>query len=207
MAETTDDDLARRVRDGDRVAFEQLVHRHLPSIHRYLSRLTGSADDADELTQETFLRLWQRAGSFRPGKARLTTWLHRIAHNLAVDGMRRHHRSGRVNGAATVAAPEADASEMPAGDPLSNQAGPAAGPAVLAGPEEQALQAQSRRLLDAALATLPESQRTALVLCQVQGLSNGEAAAVLGTTVRAVESLLARARRSLRAAVLESDGR
>lgn len=173
-----------QVRSGDRAAFERLVHRHLDSVHRYLVRLTPSAADADELAQETFLRLWQRASSYRPGQVRLTTWLHRIAHNLAVDRFRRRH--GEHTG---LAEPEALAE-----------------PDGAVTPDEQLALTRTGRLLDRAIAALPANQRAALILCQVQGFSNREAAGILGLSARGVESLIARARRSLRRTLEAADG-
>ncbi len=184
MDAADDDGLMAQVRSGDRAAFECLVHRHLDSVHRYLVRLTPSPADADELAQETFLRLWQRASSYRPGQVRLTTWLHRIAHNLAVDRFRRRH--GEHTG---LAEPEA----------LAELDG-----AVT--PDEQLALTRTGRLLDRAIAALPANQRAALILCQVQGFSNRETAGILGLSVRGVESLIARARRSLRRTLEAADG-
>lgn len=167
------------VQRRDQDAFRQLVARHLDSVHRYLMRMTYSSFDADDLSQETFLRLWQRAGSYRPGRVRLTTWLHTIAHNLAVDALRRRR-------------PEMDERLDP-------------GPDDAPGPEARLLAAESGRMLNAALAALPANQRAAVLLCQVQGFSNRDAAAIVGVSVRSLESLLARARRTLRHALL-ADG-
>jgi RNA polymerase sigma-70 factor, ECF subfamily len=167
-----DDELMALVVQRDEHAFGELVRRHLDAVHRYLLRLTGSPDDADDLAQETFLRLWQKAGSYRPGTVRLTTWLHRVAHNITVDNLRR-------------ARPE------PLDDPerlMDDQADPV----------RSAASSQLERRLDAAIAALPPSQRAALLLCQVQGFANRDAADIMGVSVRGLESLLARARRSLR---------
>ena len=172
MGEPSDDDLMKAVSSGDQAAFSRLVNRHLPALHRYLTHLAGSAADGDELSQEAFLRVWQSANSFQSGKARFTTWLHRIAHNLYIDEIRKRR---------TVDLPE---------DVVVIDEGP--------GPEQQALLGQERRVLLHALSELPEAQRSALLLCRVQGFSNQEAAAILDTGVRAVESLLARARQGLR---------
>jgi RNA polymerase sigma-70 factor (ECF subfamily) len=177
VAEADDDQLMALVQRQDQAAFGRLVHRHLDSVHRYLVRLTASAADADELAQEAFLRLWQRADSYRPGLVKLGTWLHRIAHNLAVDELRRRR-------------PQTDETELPAAPDQSN-------------PEHQAEATETGRRLDAALARLPEYQRAALLLCQVQGFSNREAAEILGVSVRGLESLIARARRGLREALLD----
>jgi len=187
--------LMARVQARDKAAFCRLVNRHLDSLHRYLTRLTRSTADADELAQETFLRLWQQAGSYRPGTVRLSTWLHRIAHNAAVDRLRR--RRGEAQTAPW------DGLHTAAGNRAS-ELGPAAEPALDApDPEALAAAAETGRLLERAIAALPPSQRAALLLCQVQGFSNREAAEILGQSARGVESLIARARRSLRAALME----
>jgi len=184
VEDVDDDTLMARVQARDQAAFGRLVDRHLDPLHGYLTRLTRSPADADELAQEAFLRLWQRADSYRPGTVRLTTWLHRIAHNAAVDRLRRRRgeTAARSDEGSAVAAEPVD----PAPDP-----------------EDLAAAAQTGRLLERAIAALPANQRAALLLCQVQGFSNREAADILGQSVRGVESLVARARRSLRAALME----
>lgn len=164
-----------RVLRGDREAFAILVTRHLDPVHRYLLRMTGSRADAEDLSQETFLRVWERAARYRPGTARFTTWLHRVAHNLAVDAMRRRPPD-------TVAL----ADDIEDGHPDPSRAAEAA---------------RTFHQLDRALGSLPPNQRAALLLCQVHGFSNREAGAILGVSPRALESLLARARRSLRETV------
>lgn len=172
------------VHERDQAAFGRLVSRHLTSVHRYLTRLTHSAADADELCQETFLRLWERAGSYRPGTVKLTTWLHRVAHNLAVDELRRRRPEREQP---EPARPEADGEAADA----------------TADPETLAASRETGERLQEAIGALPSNQRAALLLCQVQGFSNRDAAAVLGVSVRSLESLVARARRSLREALLE----
>lgn len=170
-----------QIRVHDAAAFAELVHRHLDPLHRYLFRLTGSADDAEDLAQETFLRVWQRSASYRPGVVRLTTWLHRIAHNLAVDAARRRQPEPLEDGVDADTALADDGA-----DPARSAAG-----------------AELERHLDQAIAMLPPNQRAALLLCQVQGFANRDAAAIMGVSVRGLESLLARARRSLRLAMTE----
>ncbi len=169
--------LLAAIASGDRSAFETLVGRHVDAIHAYLFRLTGSRADAEDVAQETFLRVWQKAGSYQPGRVKPTTWLHTIAHRLAIDGFRKK-RDVPLPG---EAAPE--------------QTDPQADPARQHDAVEQ------QRLLDAALRALPERQRAAVLLCQVQGFSNAQAAEILGVQVRALESLLARGRRALREAL------
>lgn len=151
---------------GDEQAFDRLLDRHLDPIHRYLLRQIGNAADADELSQETFLRLWTEAERFNPAKARFTTWLHRIAHNLMIDRLRRQR-------------PE---------DPVDEQA--------IEPPVDAAADAQWR-WLNQAMARLPDNQRAAVALVYLQGFSNKEAAVIMDIGVRALESLLARGKRSL----------
>lgn len=160
------------VAKGDSRAFDTLVRLHLDAIHAYLFRLTGSRADAEDLAQETFLRLWRKAGSYQPGRVKVSTWLHTIAHRLRIDALRRKRE---VLGQDSEALP----------DPLAD-------PAVQIDAQEQLA------LLEAAIAGLPERQRAAILLCQVQGFSNAEGARIMGVHIRALESLLARARRTLR---------
>lgn len=160
-----------RVQHQDRDAFAVLVERHLEPMHAFIQRMTRNTDDAEDLTQETFLRVWRNARSWQPGRVKFTTWLYRIARNLCVDAHRRRRDVADV-----------DVDTLP-----SDAANPAAAPA----------NAELRHALERGLAALPERQRTALLLCH-RGMSNRDAAAVLDVSVDALESLLARARRTLR---------
>lgn len=173
-----DERLLAAISRGDSAAFESLVRSHLDRIHAYLLRLTGSRTDAEDLAQETFLRVWQKAGHYQPGRVKVTTWLHTIAHRLAIDSFRKKREL-----------PEAQGLEMsdPLADPALRQAA-----------------AEQQRLLNLALSNLPERQRAAVLLCQVQGFSNTQAAEILGVKVRALESLLARGRKALRESLTQS---
>ena len=84
--------LLKRLRGGDPDAFSQLMNRLLPQIEQYVYRLTRSREVTDDAVQETFLRLWHSNASFDPAKAKLSTWLHRIAHNLCIDHFRKSAR-------------------------------------------------------------------------------------------------------------------
>jgi len=180
MIDATDEELMIRIGNGDRVAFGELVRRHLNRAVAVAQRVTGSRGDAEEIAQEAFLRVWTKAPSWRSAEgeyagARFTTWLHRVVVNLGIDRKRR---------------PAMSALEA-AGDPVD--------------PAESALRslekAQLSRRVAAAVAALPERQRAALALCFYEGLSNREAADILALSPGAVESLLVRARRSLREAL------
>jgi RNA polymerase sigma factor (sigma-70 family) len=168
----SDDLLMARVARGDPAACQTLVERHLSRIVAFAARTLGDPSAAEDVAQEVFTRVWMHAKRWRPGPARLTTWLHRIAFNLCMD------QASRQRGAALDDVPEL---------PDCRYDG-----ARIA--EDHDLQAH----VTAALRTLPESQRAAIILCHYQGFPNGEAAAVLGISVEALESLLARGRRALR---------
>lgn len=163
--------LIELVAGGDVRAYRQLVDRHLRGIHAFAHRMLGSRAEAEEVSQETFLRLWEHAGRYVPS-AKPSTWIYRIAHNLCVDRLRRRRET-----TSNVLPDELPASERPSGLFLERQVADA---------------------VQRALSELPARQRAAMGLVHYQGLSNAEAAEVLGVGVRALESLLARARRQLK---------
>lgn len=172
--QTADDDvLLARAGNGNQRAFQALVARHLNRSLSLARRMTGSATEAEDVTQEAFLRVWQKASAWRSGDARFSTWLYRVVVNLCLDRRRKK----------PLAPLEA------AGDPSD----PA--PSV----ELRLVEDQRIRIVTEALATLPERQRTALVLSYYEELSNAAAAEILGVSVSALESLLVRARKTLRA--------
>src|SRR5215813_9837758 len=165
MTDATDEDLMMRIGNGDRVAFGELVRRHLNRAVAIGQRVTGSRGDAEEIAQEAFLRVWTKAATWRSeGRsaegefrgARFTTWLYRVVVNLGIDRKRR---------------PAMSALEA-AGDP--------------ADPAESALRTMEKAQLSArvaaAVATLPECQRAALTLCFYEGFSNREVADILALT-------------------------
>ncbi|PWC44289.1 RNA polymerase sigma factor [Azospirillum sp. TSO22-1] len=174
-APDSDDALMGRVAAGDAAAFEDLAARHMRRAVALAQRLTGNASDADEIAQDAFLRVWQHAGRWEPGRARFATWLYRIVVNLAVDRKRRPGFQP-LDAAAELADERPDAVDLIA--------------------ERQTADRVGRALLE-----LPERQRAAVVLFHQEGLSQRQAAEVLGVGENAFESLLARARRALRTAL------
>lgn len=172
MRDDPDEALMLRVGAGDRAACRIMVDRHLAPVTALARRMLGNPADAEDVAQEVFLRVWTAAHKWRPGPAKVTTWLYRVTMNLCLDRLRKRPEL-----------PLEDVAEPP--DPRPDAA---AGIAR----EEVA------RRVAAALAALPERQRAAITLCHHQGLGNIEAAAVLGISVEALESLLARGRRALR---------
>src|SRR5262245_12558446 len=89
----SDETLMRRVGGGDGEACRTLVERHLGRVVAFAGRTLGNRADAEDVAQETFFRLWRKAGRWRPGEARLTTWLHRVALNLCLDRIARRRET------------------------------------------------------------------------------------------------------------------
>ena len=175
MKQETDSDeaLVRRAGLGDKAAAAQLVERHTRMIYASSYRMLGSAAAAEDAVQETFLRLWRHAGKWKPQGAKFETWLYRIAMNYCLDQLRKTKRE-----APEEAAPErADSGDR----------------------QDQKIFAAERRFaIDEALEKLPERQKLAITLCHYEEMSNIEAAEIMDVSVEALESLLARGRRSLR---------
>jgi len=173
--ERSDDALLIAYGRGDRRAARALTLRLTPWVLSYAARLTGDAAEAEDVAQEAMLRLWRVAPDWRTGEAKVTTWLYRVVTNLCTDRLRR--RRGR--GLDEVPEPEDDAP----------------------GVEVQMQQAARADALQAALDTLPERQRQAVVLRHLEGLSNPRIAEVMQISTEAVESLTARGKRALAGAL------
>lgn len=174
LDEPSDDELVAAVARGDEAACREIMARHLPRMIALARRMMGNQADAEEVAQEVFLRVWTHAERWEPGRARFSTWLHRVATNLCLDRLRKNR-----GGTEDIDAIPEPASEEP-------------------GPLRRLEQRELADRVEAALQALPERQRAAVVLSHYQGLTNIEAAETLGITIEAVESLLSRARRQLR---------
>ncbi|MCW1383125.1 RNA polymerase sigma factor [Novosphingobium sp. KCTC 2891] len=171
-ARMDDTALMAEVALGNADAFAELVDRHTAPLYRVAMRMLGDGHEAEDVVQDAFTRLWQQAPRWQPSGAGLVGWLHRVTMNLCFDRKRRFR---------VVTAPELPdmADEAPLADAL-----------IEAG--------QARSAVAAALADLPERYRAALVLCYYEGFSNALAADVLALNIKAMESLLFRARRQMR---------
>jgi len=177
LSELDDDALLVLYANGDREAARLLTLRLGPRVLGHARRLLGDAAEAEDVAQEAMLRLWRIAPEWRPGEAKVTTWLYRVTANLCTDRLRKA-RGGHTG---LDAAPE----------PEDDRPGPA-----------EAMQ-QSARMdaLQQALDALPERQRQAVVLRHIEGLGNPEIAGIMGIGTEAVESLTARGKRALAAAL------
>jgi len=166
-----DEDLVRRVGAGDEVAMQILIKRKLPRLVALAARMLGDRTEAEDVAQEAFVRIWRNASRWRPGGARFDTWIHRVALNLCYDRLRRRREWSGSD------LPEfADPGEDPNGGRLEDMS----------------------RGVERALQRIAPRQREAIVLTYYQEMSNIEAAAAMEISVEALESLLARGRRSLR---------
>lgn len=164
---------------GDERAFAALVGEASARLMRFALSMLGSAEEAEDAVQETFLRLHERAAEWQPD-ARIGTWLHRVCYNNCIDRLRRRR-------------PQADPAilaEMADGRPHA---------------EAGMVAAEAAARVRAAIAALPERQRSALLLFHFQELTQREAATVMAISEDAIESLLARARRQLKRTLAATD--
>lgn len=159
--------------NGDADAARDLTGRLGPRAYSVALRVLGNRAEAEDVAQEAMLRLWRIAPDWRPGQARIGTWLYRVVLNLCLD-LRRRRRNVGLD---TIAEPEDDRP----------------------GAHDRLLEAARIDALQEALMHLPERQRQAVVLRHIEELSNPEIGAIMGIGVEAVESLTARGKRTLAA--------
>jgi RNA polymerase sigma-70 factor (ECF subfamily) len=187
MSITNNDALDRadmeRLAAGQDAALNDLMERHAPPVFHFLCRMVGNEDDANDLAQETFVRVFRARATFHPSE-KFSTWLFTIAANLARNHFRWRSRHPNVS-----LETETGESEQTIGSTL-----PASDPA----PNEQALAAERAAAVRAAVGKLPEELREAVVLCEWEELSMADAAKILEATPKAVESRLYRGRQILR---------
>lgn len=176
--QSADGALARAVARGERGAVETLTRRCLPVVHAVAGRLLNDAAEAEDVAQETFVKIWRAIDRYDPARGRLESWAGKIAANASYDRLRKRGETLL----------DEDAPERPDTAPRAD--------ALLA----------ARDGVDrvrAAIARLPPRQRAALELCALRDHTNIEAADILGVSVEALESLLSRARRSLKTVLAE----
>jgi RNA polymerase sigma-70 factor, ECF subfamily len=166
-------ELVRQAQAGQRAAFDRLYREHVDRVYGICLRMSGRVSDAERLTQDAFVQLWQRIGSFR-GESEFTSWLYRLTVNIVLqDSRSERRRSARVE-----VVPDLDAFDRGA-------YGDAAG-------------TEDRLEIERAIAGLPPGARHALVMHDIEGYTHEEIAALTGRTSGSVKAQLHRARRLLR---------
>jgi len=175
-----DADLVRLCQDGDMTAFEQLFHRHQEQVYGVASRMMGTPEDALDVTQEIFLKAYQKIGKFK-FKSSFSTWLYRLATNLCIDELRKRKRTANT-------APLEEAVSQADTDT----------------PEENAISKDRESQVWKAINSLKEKERAIIVLRDMEGLSYKEIAEVLGCSLGRVKSRIHEARQSLKT-ILETE--
>ncbi|WP_315835683.1 RNA polymerase sigma factor [Bradyrhizobium prioriisuperbiae] len=167
-----DKELLDRLAANDEAAFRLLVARHIDRAYAIALRIVESRADAEDVVQDTLLKVWTHRGRWQHGRAKFSTWLYRVVTNRCID-MRRRPRTENVDAVPEMADKQPDATSVIERNEVSG-------------------------MLEAAMQRLPEQQRVAVILSYHENMSNGEIADVMETTVSAVESLLKRGRQQLR---------
>lgn len=167
-----DSELLDKLATGDEVAFRTLVERHIDRAYAIALRIVGNAADAEDVVQDTMLKIWSHRGRWQHGRAKFSTWLYRVISNRCID-LRRKPRTENVETVPEVADGQPGAVEIIERNELNG-------------------------MLELAMQRLPEQQRIAVIFSYHENMSNGEIAQVMDTTVAAVESLLKRGRQQLR---------
>jgi RNA polymerase sigma-70 factor (ECF subfamily) len=166
-----DAELLARFSKGDRAAALALTSRLAPVVFAQAFRMLGDRAEAEDVTQESLLRLWKAAPGWDATRAKITTWLYRVTSNLCIDRLRKSNRNS--------------------GDEVPEVADETPG-------IDLKLQATARaQALQHALQTLPDRQRQAMILRHIEDLSNPEISDIMEISVEAVESLVSRGKRAL----------
>jgi RNA polymerase sigma-70 factor, ECF subfamily len=178
-------DHLRRAAEGDLDAFNRLVELHQRAVYNVCLRMVGEPAAAEDATQDAFIAAYRKITGFRGTSFR--AWLMRIASNTCIDELRRRGRRPAVS---------LDA-------PLPGAVDPIDVPDPQAGPEIEALRGEQQAAIQAALLRLPEDQRLAVVLCDMQGYAYEEIAEAMKVSLGTVKSRISRAREKLRRILLE----
>jgi RNA polymerase sigma-70 factor (ECF subfamily) len=168
-----DQELLSLIQDGSHQAFAELVQRHTERFYRLAYRYVQNRETAEDLVQDAFLGLWENPASWQADRnSKFTTWFYRIVVNLGLDWLRKKR-------------PIPLDEELPLVDGREPV-------------DEAMIRIQEQRLLEKEIAALPERQRTALNLCFDEGLTNQEAAESMGVNLKALQSLIMRAKTTLK---------
>jgi RNA polymerase sigma-70 factor (ECF subfamily) len=172
--------LMLQTKAGDLDAFQQLVEKHQAAVIGTVAKMMGSANDAEDLAQQVFVRVWKSAHRYEP-KAKFTTWLFTITRNLVFNESRKRYRKSEISMEA-----HEEAYHVTTEDDAAIR------------PDEATLQQELIEAIDAAIQKLPEKQRLAVILRRYEDMPYDEIGKVLNLSLPAVKSLLFRARADLR---------
>ena len=171
--EKDDHELLALVQDGSHPAFAELVKRHTERFYRLAFRYLQNKEAAEDVVQDAFLKLWEDPGKWQADRnTKFTTWFYRVVVNLCLDWQKRK-RPVELN------------EEMPLADERESA-------------DQAMLRNEEQRVFEKEIAALPERQRTALNLCFDEGLSNQDAADAMGVKLKALQSLIMRAKTTLK---------
>ena len=170
----------RAIAAGDSAAFQRLIDREAPRLLRFAQGMLGGLDEAEDVVQDTLIRLWENAAAWTP-EARIGTWLHRVCYNRAIDRLRRRRNFVDESALDEVS----DAADLP---------------------DAALVRSEAVTSVREAIERLPARQRTAVLLFHFQEMSQHDAADVMAISETAFESMLARARRQLRRLLSEEGG-
>jgi len=171
-----DSELVRQIQSGEAAAFDELMRRYKRPVVNFIFRMLGNAQDADDVAQDVFVRVYQNLDTYRP-ETKFSTWLFALARHAAIDRIRwrSRHRAESIESAPEIVAPSGTAEDVSARE-IGDQ-------------------------IAATVAKLPEDQKTAIILSEYHGMSYAEIAGVMRCSEKSVESRLYRARQTLRAAL------
>lgn len=175
--EAPDEALLVAFANGDNEAAQILLHRLAPRLYAYAVRVLNDRAEAEDVVQETLIRLWKIAPDWRQGEARVFTWVYKVAANLCTDRLRKMRPQVEIGNIAAPADTIADVVAL-------------------------LTETQRSKALQSALDSLPDRQRQATVLRHIDELSNPEIAAIMDLSVEAVESLTARGKRALKTSLM-----
>jgi RNA polymerase sigma-70 factor (ECF subfamily) len=184
----TEKELIQGLREGDELAFRMLVNQYRNRLYYVLLNLLQDAAEAEDALQETFIQVYQSIGSFRE-ESGLYTWVYRIATRKALERMRKQKNLRRVQSLLPWWMPD----EKKSVD------------AVSLNPGIQAERRETANALFRAIKTLPENQRLAFTLIRIQGMDYEEVCKIMGLGVKAVESLMSRAKENLKRKLKPND--
>jgi RNA polymerase sigma-70 factor (ECF subfamily) len=186
MAKFDDNELINDLIQGDPDAFDALITEYQDRVVNTCARFVNNLQDAEDVAQNVFIEVYQSVGRFR-SQSKLSTWIYRIAVTKSLDFVRKMTRKKRMGKVKRLFGLDSDEAEMSIDPPDSAPT-----------PLENLASSEQATLLTEALNTLPENQKTAIILTNYEQLSQAEVSKIMGNTVSAVESLIHRAKQNLR---------